>query len=93
MKIPITKNLSTDVLDLVGYLDVSSETAEQLSRLLLAGATITLHAAVVANEKPFLKQVSFGIAGTPASFPPRSCRPKTTSPTEPRSIEIVESSP
>lgn len=98
MKIPITRNLSTEVLDLVGFLDVSSETAEQLSRLLLGGATITLHATVEAGEKPALKQVSFGIGGVPAAFPPRYRQQQVhdrpiAEQHKPRTISVIESSP
>ena len=63
MKIPITKNLSTDIQDLVGTLDIPQETADYMAECYTNNLKFEVNACVeIQDNKPVLKHVSLSAA-------------------------------
>ena len=59
MKIPITKNLSTDIQDSVGALDVPDDMAEYMAECYTHNLKFEVNACVeIQDDKPVLKHVS-----------------------------------
>ena len=68
MKIPITKNLSTDVLDLVGTLDVPEDMADYMAECYTYDLGFKVDACVeIQDGKPVLKYVSLSAFQVPSA--------------------------
>lgn len=70
MKIPITKELSTSVYDLLGVLDIPDSYADHLAKILAAGLTIKVCAVIGKyGDNHTLKLVSFNGSPVESSGP------------------------